>query len=163
MKMSSWCFFCRSHRGVGPYGPEAKAPAWPLQAQLDLGEGTPSLFPVPAERDQGLPHPQLRKWRRPPTSHSEETPGRPRGEAAKQRAPESPVFKRLSLARASMKIWCIFKGDTAIKWRELLVVEEPSPLACVAHNIFGETPGNLQCACFFGKCWYTRKKFSCGR
>ena len=24
---------------------------------------------------------------------------------------------------ASMKIWCIFKGDTAIKWRELLVVE----------------------------------------
>ncbi len=26
-----------------------------------------------------------------------------------------------------MKIWCIFKGDTAIKWRELLVVDEPSP------------------------------------
>jgi hypothetical protein len=26
------------------------------------------------------------------------------------------------LARASMKIWCIFKSDTAIKWRELLVV-----------------------------------------
>ncbi len=39
-----------------------------------------------------------------------------------------------------MKIWCIFKGDTAIKWRELLVVEEPSPLACVSHNIFGVTP-----------------------
>ena len=145
MKMSSWSFFCRS-----------KAPAWSLQAQLGLGEGAPSLFPPSA--DQGLPHPQLRKWRRPPTSHSEETPGRPRGEAAKQRAPESPVFKRLSLARASMKIWCIFKRDTAIKWRELLVVDEPSPLACVAHNIFGETPSNLQCTCFFGKCWYTRKK-----
>ena len=128
MKMFSWSFFCRS-----------KAPAWSLQAQLGLGEGAPSLFPPSA--DQGLPHPQLRKWRRPPTSHSEETPGRPRGEAAKQRAPESPVFKRLSLARASMKIWCIFKRDTAIKWRELLVVDEPSPLACVAHNIFGETPG----------------------
>ena len=42
-----------------------------------------------------------------------------------------------------MNIWCIFKGDTAIKGRELLVVEEPSPLACVAHNIFGETPGLL--------------------
>ncbi len=59
---------------------------------------------------------------RPPTSHSEETPGRPTGEAAKQRAPEPPVFTHLSLARASMKIWCIFKSDTAIKWRELLVV-----------------------------------------
>ncbi|MEE8621197.1 MAG: hypothetical protein V3T37_04010, partial [Syntrophobacteria bacterium] len=76
-----------------------------------------------------------------PTSHSDETPGRPKGEAAKQRAPEPPVFTHLSLARASMKIWCISKSDTAIKWRELLVVEEPSPLACVAHNIFGETPG----------------------
>ena len=32
------------------------------------------------------------------------------------------------------------KGDTAIKGRELLVVEEPSPVACIAHNIFGETP-----------------------
>ncbi len=78
-----------------------------------------------------------------------------------------------------MKIWCIFKRDTAIKWREnapasllpspqgrtgvseliptklepslhfescfsgiqLLVVDEASPLACVAHNIFGKTPG----------------------
>ncbi len=39
-----------------------------------------------------------------------------------------------------MKIWCIVKSDTAIKWRELLVVDEPSPLACVAHNIFRETP-----------------------
>ncbi len=114
--MSSWCFFCRSHRGVGPYGPEAKAPAWSLQAQLGAGEGAPSLFPPSA--DQGLPHPQLRKWHRPPTSHSDETPGRPKGKAAKQRAPEPPVFTHLSLARASMKIWCIFKGDTAIKWRE---------------------------------------------
>jgi len=39
-----------------------------------------------------------------------------------------------------MKIWCLRKMDTAVKWRALLVVEEPSPLACVAHNIFGETP-----------------------
>jgi hypothetical protein len=28
------------------------------------------LFPPSA--DQGLPHPHLRKWRRPPASHSEE-------------------------------------------------------------------------------------------
>ncbi|MEE8620637.1 MAG: hypothetical protein V3T37_01160 [Syntrophobacteria bacterium] len=39
-----------------------------------------------------------------------------------------------------MKIWCIFKSDTAIKWRELLVVDEPPPLACVAYNIFVKTP-----------------------
>jgi hypothetical protein len=151
-KVSFWCFFCRS-----------EAPAWSLQAQLCSGEGAPSLFPVPAERDQGLPHPQLRKWHRPPTSHSEETPERPKGEARPQRAFEPPVFTHLSLARASMKIWCIFKRDTAIKWRELLVVDEPSSLACVAHNIFRETPSNLQCTCFFCQCWYTRKKFSCGR
>jgi hypothetical protein len=83
-----------------------------------------------------------RKWHRPPTGHSGETPGRPKGEAAKQRAPEPPVFTHLSLARASMKIWCIIKNDTAIKWRELLVVDEPCPLACVAHSILGETPVN---------------------
>ena len=88
MKMSSWCFFCRS-----------KAPAWSLQAQLGAGEGAPSLFPVPAERGQGLPHPQLRKWHRPPTSHSEETPGRPKGEAAKQRAPEQPLLPLLAPQR----------------------------------------------------------------
>jgi hypothetical protein len=39
-----------------------------------------------------------------------------------------------------MKIWCIVKSDTAIKWRELLVVDQPSLLPCVAHNIFGGTP-----------------------
>jgi hypothetical protein len=36
-------------------------PAWSLLAQLRVGEGAPSLFPVPAARVQGLPHPQLRK------------------------------------------------------------------------------------------------------
>ena len=75
MKMSSWCFFCRS-----------KAPSWSLQAQLWTGEGSPSLFP----------HLQLRKWHRPLTNHSEETPGRPKGEAAKQRASEPPLFTHLS-------------------------------------------------------------------
>jgi hypothetical protein len=132
-KMSSWYFFCRS-----------KAPAWSLQAQLCEGESAPALFPPPA--GQGLPYPQLRKWHRPPTSHLEETPGRPQGEARKQRAVESPVFTHLSYARASMKIWCFRKRDTAIRWREnatklepslhfescfsgiqLLVVDEPSP------------------------------------
>ena len=132
VKMSSWCLFYRS-----------EAPAWSLQTQLWAGEGAPSLFPPPA--GQGLPHSQLRKWHRPPTSHSEQTPGKPKGEAAKQRALEPPVFLHLSLARASMKIWCFRKRDTAIKWRELLVVEEPFPLACVAHNIFGVSPEGLSC------------------
>ena len=118
MKMASWYFFCHS-----------EAPAWSLQAQLWAGEGTPSLFSVPAERGQGLPHPQLRKWHRPLTSHSEETPGRPQGEAAKQRASEPPLFMHLSLARACMKIWCLRYRDTATKRRELLVVEQPSLLA----------------------------------
>ncbi len=97
-KMSSWYFFCRY-----------KAPAWSLQAQLGLGEGAPSLFP----------HPQLRKWHRPlpPVTQMKHQKGQ-KGEAAKRRAPEPPVFTHLSLARASMKIWCIFKSYTAIKWRE---------------------------------------------
>ncbi|UCG11238.1 MAG: hypothetical protein JSU72_11840, partial [Deltaproteobacteria bacterium] len=30
------------------------------------GDGAPSLFPVPAERGQGLPQPQPGKWHRPP-------------------------------------------------------------------------------------------------
>ena len=39
-----------------------------------------------------------------------------------------------------MKIWCIFKSDTAIKWRELLVVEEPSPWPVSLITFFGESP-----------------------
>jgi len=49
--------------------------AWSLGAQLRAGEATPSLFPVPSERGQGVPHPQPRKWLRPSASHSEKTPG----------------------------------------------------------------------------------------
>ena len=123
--MSSWCFFCRS-----------EAPAWSLQAQLWAGEGAPSLFPPSA--GQGLPHTQLRKWHRPPASHSEETLIRPKGEAAKERASEPPFFPPFGLARASMKIWCSRKKDIAMKCCELFVVEEPSPLACVAHAFLGK-------------------------
>ena len=82
------------------------------------GGGRTSLFPVPAELGQGLPHPQLRKWHRPPTSHLEETPGRPTGEVGKQRASEPHFFMHLSLARVSMKIWCFRKKDIAMRWRE---------------------------------------------
>ncbi|MGD8996375.1 MAG: hypothetical protein PVH34_14245, partial [Syntrophobacterales bacterium] len=38
--------------------------------------------------------------------------------AAKQRASEPPLFTHLSLAGASMKIWCFRKRDTAIRWCE---------------------------------------------
>jgi hypothetical protein len=172
VKMSSWCFFCRS-----------EAPAWSLQTQLWAGEGTPSLFPPAA--GQGLPHPQLRKWHRPLTSHLEETPGRPKGEAGKQRASEQPFCAYLRLARVCMKMWCCLRGDTAIRWREnaaasatpspqrrtgvserttitlepsfhfesrfsgvqLLVVEEPPLLAYVSYNIFKETPDSFS-SCF---------------
>ena len=48
------------------------------------------------------------------------------GEAAKQRAPEPPFFTHLRLAGASMKIWCISKSYTAIKWRENATKLEPS-------------------------------------
>jgi hypothetical protein len=89
-----------------------------LQAQLWTGEGTPSLFPVPAERGQGLPHPQLRKRHRPPTSHSEETPGDQRGRLGNNEHLSFLIFTHLSLAGASMKIWCFLLRDTAIKWRE---------------------------------------------
>ena len=63
------------------------------------------------------------------------------GEAAKQRAPEPPFFTHLSLARASMKIWCISKSDTAIKWRELLVVKEPSPWPVSLITFLGKVLG----------------------
>ena len=37
-----------------------------------------------------------------------------------------------------MKIWCIFKSDTAIRWRELFVVDEPSLLALSLITFFGK-------------------------
>jgi hypothetical protein len=58
-----------------------------------------------------------------------------------------------------MKIWCIFKSDTAIKWRELLVVEEPSPLPCVAHNIFGELLGIYNVLVFLANVGILAKNF----
>ena len=98
----------------------------PLPVSAYGGPGAPP--PTAAEVAQAS-HQSLRRNTR-----------KPKGEAGKQRASEPPLFTHLSLARASMKIWWFRKRDTAIKRRELLVVEEPSPLACVAHNIFGETP-----------------------
>ena len=40
-----------------------------------------------------------------------------------------------------MKIWRLLKWNSADTWRELLVVKQPPPFACLANDIFGETPG----------------------
>jgi hypothetical protein len=67
MKTLFWCLFC----GSKAHPPPAES----LQARLWPGEGTPSLFPPPA--DQGLPHSAVggevaQTFR----SHSEETPAK---------------------------------------------------------------------------------------
>jgi hypothetical protein len=44
------------------------------------------------------------------------------------------------LQRTTIK-WDIFLHfESCLGGIQLLVVEEPSPVACIAHNIFGETP-----------------------
>ncbi len=78
----------------------------------------------------------------PPVTQKKNQEGQ-KAEAGNQRASEPPLFTHLRLARASMKIWCFRKRDTAIKWRALLVAEESSLLACVVHKIFGNTSGPL--------------------
>ena len=78
---------------------------WSLLAQLWPGDSTPSLFPVPAERGQELPQPQSGKWHSPSAVTQKRHQQRVKGEAAKQRASEQPVFTNLSIARACMKMW----------------------------------------------------------
>ena len=73
---------------------------WPLLAQLWPGEGSPSLFPVPAERGQGLPQLQPGKWHRPSAVTQKRHQQRPKGQAAKQRTSEQPLFT-LSALRGS--------------------------------------------------------------
>jgi len=41
---------------------------------------------------------------------------RQKGEAAKQRASEQPVFTNLSLERGCMKMWCFLNRDSPNKW-----------------------------------------------
>ncbi len=102
---------------------------WSLLAQLRPGESAPSLFPPSA--DQGLPQPQPGKWHRPSAVTQKRHQQRPKGEAAKQRASEQPVFTNLSLERACMKIWCFLYRDHANKWREYdrCVVAPPWPMS----------------------------------
>ena len=53
---------------------------WSLLAQLYPGDGAPSLFPVPAERGQGLPQTQPGKWLRPSAVTQKRHQQGPRGE-----------------------------------------------------------------------------------
>ena len=66
MKMLCWCLFSRSKaHGLCHFKPGC-----------DRWEGTPSLFPVPKERCQGLPQPQPEEVAQTFRSHSEETPAK---------------------------------------------------------------------------------------
>ncbi len=86
---------------------------WSLLAQLWPGEGTPSLFPPSA--NQGLPQPQPGKCHRLSAVTQKRHQQRPKGEAAKQRASEQPIFTHLSFEKACMKMWCLLKRDSANK------------------------------------------------
>jgi hypothetical protein len=113
---------------------------WSLLAQLWLGEGTPSLFPPSA--DQGLPQPQLGKWHRPSAVTQKRHQRRPKGEAAKQRASEQPVFTNLRFERACMKMWCSLNRNSANRCREYarcgVASQWPMP-----QRFFGETPSTI--------------------
>ena len=80
-------------------------------------------LPVPACGGPGAPPPTTAEVAQASHQSLRRSTRKPKGEAGRQRASEPPFFTPLSFAQASMKIWCIFKSDTAIKWRALLVVE----------------------------------------
>jgi hypothetical protein len=91
---------------------------WAVLTRLWPGDGAPSLFPIPVERGQGFPQPQPGKWHRPSAVTQKRHQQRPKGEAAKQRASEQPVFTNLNFERVCMKMWCFLDRDPANKCRE---------------------------------------------
>jgi len=82
------------------------------------------------------------KWHRPSAVTQKRHQQRAKGEAAKQRASEQPVFMNLSLERVCMKMWCLNR-DPANKWREYdrCGVAFPWPMS---QQYFWETPGIWQ-------------------
>ena len=62
---------------------------------------------------------------------------RPKGEAAKQRASEQPVFTNLSLDRTCMKIWCSLNRNPADRCRESCALWSSFPLADVSKIFLG--------------------------
>ncbi|UCG14311.1 MAG: hypothetical protein JSU72_07575, partial [Deltaproteobacteria bacterium] len=87
-------------------------------------------------------------------THSEKTPEKAEGTAAKQRASEQPSIAYLSPTKACMKIWRFLNRDIAIKWRKIARCGAAFPEAR-AHVLFGESPGTKQVALspklFYGK------------
>ena len=109
---------------------------WSLLAQLWPGEGAPSLFPP--SPGQGLPQPQPGKWYRPSAVTQKRHKQGPKGEAAKQRTSEQPIFTDLSFAKVCMKIWCSLNRDSANKWRELCALWSSFPVADVTETLLGK-------------------------
>jgi hypothetical protein len=110
--------------------------AWSLLALLWPGEGAPSLFPPSA--GQGLPPPQPGKWHRPSAVTQKRHQQRPKGEAAKQRASEQPVFTHLRFERACMKMWCFLKSYSANRCRESCALWSSFPVAHVTETFLGK-------------------------
>ena len=116
---------------------------WSLLTQLWPGDSTPSLFPVPTERSQGLPHPQPGKWHRPSAVTQKRHQQRPKGEAAKQRTSEQPLFTDLSLERVCMKMWCSLNRNPANGWRESCALWSSLPVAWVREILLGKLLGSF--------------------
>ena len=91
-----------------------------------------------APAGQGLPLPQLGKWHRPSAVTQKRHQQRPKGEAAKQRTSEQPIFTHLPLARACMEIWCYLKEYSANQWRESCALWSSFPVAQVTIIFLGK-------------------------
>ena len=76
-------------------------------------------LPVPAfvtlRRARGSPNHSRGSGYRPSAVTQKRHQRRPKGEAAKQRASEQPIFTHLSFERACMKMWCLLNRDSANK------------------------------------------------
>ena len=74
---------------------------------------------------------------------------RPKGEAAKLRASEQPIFTHLNFERACMKIWCILNRNSANRCREYDRCGVASPW-----------PMSLRY--FWGNFWSDKGELTCG-
>jgi hypothetical protein len=112
--------WCANERGLADVSSVVPGlTVWSLLAQLWPGEAPPPCSRLRnASAGQGFPQPQPGKWHRPSAVTQKRHQQRPKGEAAKQRASEQPVFTNLSLDRACMKMWCLLNRDSANRCRE---------------------------------------------
>jgi hypothetical protein len=91
-----------------------------------------------ASAGQVLPQPQPGKWHRPPAVTPKRHQKRPKGEAAKQRASEQPLFTDLSFERACMKMWCSLNRNPTNRWRESCALWSSLPVAETTIILLGE-------------------------